>query len=66
MPMFDWDLAPGQTVSSDFWVYWAVTLPLTFVVLAIWLLWINRTDVVSFLQKLSDRKEEGGKTTGNV
>ena len=41
MPMFEWNLQPGQTVSGQFWIYWAVTLPLTFAVIAVWLLWTN-------------------------
>lgn len=41
MPMFDWNASPSEAVSGHFWVYWAVTLPLTLAVIGVWLLWIN-------------------------
>jgi hypothetical protein len=50
MPLFEWNGDPGTSVLSDrFWVYWAVTLPLTAVILFIWLTWLvwttkNRRD----------------------
>ena len=28
-------------VSKDFWLYWAITIPLTLVVLATWALWMH-------------------------
>lgn len=36
MGMFDWQTT---TVSSSFYIYWAVTIPLTIVTLAGWALW---------------------------
>lgn len=35
MPLFDWD-ASGNVVKERFWIYWAVTVPATLVVLAAW------------------------------
>jgi hypothetical protein len=29
--------------SSHFWIYWAITIPLTITVLTVWLLWLNRS-----------------------
>ncbi|KAH7087012.1 hypothetical protein FB567DRAFT_629057 [Paraphoma chrysanthemicola] len=37
MDMFDWQASKGTSViSSRFWIYWAVTVPLTILVLSIW------------------------------
>ncbi|KAL8823311.1 MAG: hypothetical protein Q9191_005976 [Dirinaria sp. TL-2023a] len=42
MGMFDWQAPSGDSVlSSRFWVYWAVTIPLTLAVLSIWLVWLH-------------------------
>ena len=40
MPLFDWQ--SSNVVTERFWIYWAVTIPLTIVVLVAWtifLLW---------------------------
>lgn len=50
MSMFEWPLAPGAIVSDRFWVYWAVTLPLTLVIIGIWLLWTNRKELREWYQ----------------
>jgi hypothetical protein len=44
MNMFNWQLSisgasGGRVVSSSFWIYWAVTVPLTIVVAISWRLW---------------------------
>ena len=48
MPLFNWSNDPGDSVlNSHFWVYWAVTVPLTVAVLSTWWLWKewrHRTD----------------------
>ena len=43
MPLFQWD-AVGDTkvVSNRFWIYWAVTVPLTCLTLLFWVLWTKR------------------------
>src|SRR5271154_793980 len=43
MSMFDWN--PGsdsKVMSHSIWVYWAVTIPLTLVVILIWIIWMQR------------------------
>ncbi len=43
MPLFEWNAAgDGMIVSKRFWVYWAVTVPLTCLTLAVWVLWTRR------------------------
>jgi len=46
MSMFDWSSSgssagadSSETVSKKFWIYWAVTIPLTLLVMALWRLW---------------------------
>lgn len=47
MGMFEWqsstvggdDNVPERSVSPDFWIYWAVTIPLTLITLAGWATW---------------------------
>jgi hypothetical protein len=50
MSMFDWQATPPNaspqnengkavTVTANFWMYWAVSVPLTFVVLLGWRIW---------------------------
>jgi membrane protein implicated in regulation of membrane protease activity len=43
MSMFDFSAPPGSAsfVNSNFWVYWAVTIPLTLAVLTIFRLWMS-------------------------
>ena len=43
MPLFDWQASRDSSIVSEhFWIYWAVTIPLTVVVIAIWFVWITR------------------------
>ena len=40
--MFNWQAPPGSKIlSSHFWIYWAVTIPLTLFVLTVWTLWLQ-------------------------
>lgn len=44
MPLFHWETAPtaGHSIMTrQFWLYWAVTLPLTLVTVGSWLLWMR-------------------------
>jgi hypothetical protein len=42
MDMFDWQAPKGASVVSfRFWIYWAVTAPLTVVVVSVWFLWLR-------------------------
>ncbi len=34
----------GPEVSSQFWIYWAVTVPVTIVIVGIWYIWEKRRD----------------------
>ena len=41
--MFNWQASGTDPVlSSRFWIYWAVTLPLTLLVLSVWLSWLHQ------------------------
>ena len=43
MPLFEWDaVGDSKIVSNRFWIYWAVTVPLTFLTLLFWVLWTKR------------------------
>jgi hypothetical protein len=37
MPLFNWTSPP--VINSSFWIYWVITIPATFLVLAIWRIW---------------------------
>jgi hypothetical protein len=40
MPLFNWDVDQSAPVVKErFWIYWAVTVPLTLTMLIIWLSW---------------------------
>ena len=43
MPLFQWDTRtkPHSAISKQFWIYWATTLPLTVVTLALWVAWMR-------------------------
>jgi hypothetical protein len=36
IPMFHWDIPPGQTVGHQFGLYWSVAVPLTLTVILVW------------------------------
>ena len=43
MPLFQWDaVGNNKVVSNRFWIYWAVTVPLTCLTLLFWVLWTKR------------------------
>ena len=43
MPLFDWDAEHGASVfSGRFWIYWVITVPLTILVMILWVIWIRR------------------------
>lgn len=45
IPVFDWEAKTSATiVSHRFWMYWAVTIPLTLLTILPWLLWTKRTN----------------------
>jgi hypothetical protein len=46
-------------VSSQFWLYWAIVLPLTGIVLIVWLSWLR-------VEKIRARREESEQVGGGV
>lgn len=64
MSMFNWQASANDPVlSSRFWVYWAVTVPLTLLVLAVWLFWLRqhktREETSGLRSKKSEEKKSG-------
>lgn len=66
MSMFDWmaedgsptsagaeETSPGRLLSKWFWLFWAITAPLTIGILIFWVLWFKRTD-----RKYKERREQ--------
>ena len=42
MPLFNWDATHwSAVVSNRFWLYWAVTVPATAMVLILWRVWFK-------------------------
>jgi hypothetical protein len=39
MPMFDWESNGKDTISPNFWIYWAVSIPLTLITAGGWRVW---------------------------
>lgn len=35
---------PGQAVSNQFWIYWAVTIPTTIMIVAMWYVWEKKRE----------------------
>lgn len=57
MPLFRWD-APASNngiVSRQFWIYWAVTMPLTAITLVVWYLW-TRAQIQSKIKNAETEK----------
>ena len=43
VPVFQWDAPKGESVvSKRFWVYWAVTIPVTLLVIIPWAVWTRQ------------------------
>jgi hypothetical protein len=40
-PLFHWDKHSGFGVASQVWVYWAITIPVTSLTIAMWWLWLR-------------------------
>jgi hypothetical protein len=59
--MFDWRATDGETImSKHFWIYLVVALPLTLIVLAIWILWYT------LAQKKYEKKWKKDMETANA
>lgn len=42
----------GPTVSSEFWIYWVVTIPITVVIVGVWWVWERRRERIYEQQDL--------------
>jgi bacteriorhodopsin len=65
MTFFDWQSADNRTVSKSLWVYFAVTIPITILVLAAWTFLTKKnrqenSDRVGVYQMLRRRTMERG------
>lgn len=64
MPLLDWQAPRGTSVVLDrFWIYWAVTVPLTAMVLLSWSIWYLLSDYQRAPHRLAHR--EGSKDGSN-
>src|SRR2546423_107982 len=56
-----------MSVSSQFWVFWAVAGPITVFVLLAWFLWLQRVEVMKkFEEMLIHRRNRQVRSTGKV
>ncbi|MCJ1478524.1 hypothetical protein MMC13_007204 [Lambiella insularis] len=56
MPLFNWSAESSNDVLAPrFWVYWALTLPLTIVVMALWWVWMTLRERRFEIEDLRDR-----------
>jgi Mg2+ and Co2+ transporter CorA len=57
MPLLDWTHADSnKIVQSGFWIYWAVTVPLTILTILLWLAWFRRKDIIHWWQEIRHQK----------
>lgn len=66
MPMFDWDAAENKLVNRRFWLYWAVTIPLTILVLTVWSIWVYFSGRLDRRQKFKDKIARTRRNLGRV
>ena len=55
IPMFEWD--GNNVLSSRFWIWWAVVVPLTFAVVVPWIVWTRRSNT-SYRRKQLEAKQK--------
>ena len=46
MSMFDWQATTEGMITTRFWIYWAVTVPLTLATVGTWYAWIRRRALI--------------------
>ena len=64
MPLLSWDAASWTEVpTTHFWVYWAITIPLTLLTLYAWYVWQRYRDALS---EEEDRQARGSIMWGKV
>jgi len=62
MPLFNWDAAdPSEIRKPRFYIYWVVTLPCTFLVIAVWILWIRINNQVESRVELDSMQQPKAK-----
>ncbi|EPS36405.1 hypothetical protein H072_10093 [Dactylellina haptotyla CBS 200.50] len=62
MPVLNWEAKSyGDVMTEKFWVYWAVTIPMTALIILAWVAWVKRQ---SWLK--SKDRQEGMKTFNEV
>jgi hypothetical protein len=44
MTFFNFQNSEGPSVSEQFWIYWAVTIPVTVIIVAIWYVWEKKRE----------------------
>jgi hypothetical protein len=68
IPMFDWNKPPGHNINTHtFWIYWTVTIPLTFSVLLTWWAWFRfktareakEDKLLAEIEKLDEKRNDG-------
>ena len=64
MPLFDFSKAGTPTVKSGFWIYWAITIPLTTIVLAAYLTYLVRIQRRDRLEDLKVLRRMNNETKG--
>ena len=57
MPLFEWNAVGDEIISKRFWVYWAVSIPLTCLTLFIWLLWTKRQAIMHRISEKRAKEE---------
>jgi hypothetical protein len=57
-----------MSVSSQFWVFWAVAAPITVFVLLAWLVWLQRVEVLKHVEEMvvKYRKTRPGRSGDKV
>lgn len=66
MPLFNWDaLDPSEIRKPRFYIYWVVTLPCTFLLIAVWALWIRINNqvksTIDFVKKRQRKDKESSR-----
>jgi hypothetical protein len=65
MPFFDFGNSDGlRMVNPRFWIYWVVTVPLTFFTFAIWLAWFQIKTKRESRENIDAADQAGGKDGG--
>jgi len=65
MPLFNWDASHNSSVvKGRFWIYWAVSIPLTLVTIISWLSWTHRQTLLHRAQDRKDRQKFAYEVSG--